>query len=353
MTRLKVATVGAGFFSRYHYDGWVRIADAELVGLACARDRARAEAVARQHNVGKVFQDVEEMLEATRPDILDIITPPATHERFVEAALARGIHVICQKPLAPDLAAARRIAARAEAAAPRVVVHENWRFKPWFREIRRLLEAGEIGEVHGAAFRLRTGDGQGPRAYLDRQPYFQEMPRFLIHETGIHLIDCFRFLFGEIAAVSARLRRLNPAIAGEDAGIVLIDFASGAAGILDGNRLVDHEAENTRLTAGEMLVEGAHGQIRLLGSGDIEIRKPGARFRRHAYTWENRGYAGDCVHALQRHVTAHLLHGAPLENTVADYLPNLHVEEACYRSHASGRRVEIGEIAAEEKNHAQ
>ena len=53
------------------------------------------------------------------------------------------------------------------------------------------------------------------------------MPRFLIHETAIHLIDTFRFLLGEVSGVSARLRQLNTHIQGEgDAGLVLFEFAS-------------------------------------------------------------------------------------------------------------------------------
>jgi D-apiose dehydrogenase len=88
----------------------------------------------------------------------------------------------------------------------KLIVHENFRFMPWFRETKRLVEAGKVGTPLHVAFTLRPGDGQGPAAYLDRQPYFRSMPRFLIHETGIHLIDVFRYLFGEIAAPSVLLR---------------------------------------------------------------------------------------------------------------------------------------------------
>ncbi|MEZ5906603.1 MAG: hypothetical protein R3C69_16410 [Geminicoccaceae bacterium] len=91
-------------------------------------------------------------------------------------------------------------------------------------EIRRQLEGRANRRLFQASFRLRTGDGQGPRAYLDRQPYFQQMGRFLVHETAIHFIDVFRFLLGEPEAVLARLVRLNPAIAGEDAGVIF-EFA--------------------------------------------------------------------------------------------------------------------------------
>lgn len=71
---------------------------------------------------------------------------------------------------------------------------------------------------------------------MERQPYFQTMEKFLVHETAIHLIDVFRFLLKEEpSAVYAALRRLNPAIKGEDAGMMLFDFPSGARAVFDGS----------------------------------------------------------------------------------------------------------------------
>jgi predicted dehydrogenase len=62
------------------------------------------------------------------------------------------------------------------------MVHENFRFQPWHREIKRLLVQDSIGDrLHSLTFRSRPGDGWGERAYLDRQPYFRDMPRFLIY----------------------------------------------------------------------------------------------------------------------------------------------------------------------------
>ena len=216
------------------------------------------------------------------------------------------------------------------------MVHENFRFMPWYREARRFLDEVAPGQVTHIAFRLRPGDGQGPRAHLDPQPYFQAMPRFLVHETAIHLIDVFRYLGGEVAGVFAHLRRLNPAIRGEDAGYVVFDFASGAAGLFDGNRLTGFAAANPRLTMGEMLLEGAGATLRLDGFGRLWLKPHKGAEREHAYDWQNRGYGGDSVCALQRHVIAHLRDGAPLENSGAAYLRNLEVEEAIYRSAGSG-----------------
>jgi predicted dehydrogenase len=222
------------------------------------------------------------------------------------------------------------------------VVHENFRFQPWHREARRLLRAGALGEPYQVSFRLRPGDGQGPEAYLDRQPYFQTMQRFLVHETAIHQIDSFRFLMGEVAEVTAWLKRLNPAIAGEDAGIILFEFASGARGLFDGNRLVDHPAENRRLTMGEMLIEGSEAVLRLDGDGRLFLRARGGNDEKEVtYEWQDRGFGGDCVHAFQRHVVDHILGRGELLNSGADYLANLRVERAVYDSDRLGRRIRL------------
>jgi predicted dehydrogenase len=281
------------------------------------------------------------MLDETKPDLVDIITTPERHAELVRLAAARRIPMICQKPLAPSLDDARAMVEAARWADTLLVAHENWRFRPWNREVARLIRGGAIGEPYNATFRMRPGDGQGPSAYLDRQPYFQKMPRFLIHETGIHMIDVFRFLMGEIVGVSARLRKLNPVIAGEDAGLVIFDFANGAAGLLDGNRLADFEAANTRLTMGEMLIEGSDGSIRLDGEARLWLRRRGQAQAEHAYDWNRRGYAGDSVHALQAHVVAHLREGTPLENTGAEYLRAVEVEAAIYRAHDEGRHITL------------
>jgi hypothetical protein len=136
--------------------------------------------------------------------------------------------------------------------------------------------------------------------------------------------------------VFARLRRLNPQIRGEDAGYVLLDFASGAAGLLDGNRLVDFVADNPRLTMGELWLEGTGGTLRLDGFGRLWLKPHGGEERAHPYEWQDVGFGGDAVLALQHHVVDHLRDGAPLENAGTAYLRNLEIEVAIYRSAESG-----------------
>jgi D-apiose dehydrogenase len=338
MDHVHVAGVGAGYFSRFHLEGWRDVAGAQVVAW-CDTDAARLDAAAREFGIARTFSDVDAMLDAVDCDLLDIVTPPPSHAALVARAHERRIPVICQKPLTPSWTQSLALADAAQRSGTLCVVHENFRFQPWYREARRLIDAGSLGAVHSVAFRLRPGDGQGPRAYLDRQPYFQQMPRLLVVETAIHWIDTFRFLMGEVEAISARLRRINPAIAGEDAGYLLFEFDGGATGLFDGNRLNDHVAQDPRRTMGEMWLEGSAGVLRLDGDARLFFKPHHGPEAEHRYDRGPATFGGGCCAALQRHVVAHLLHGAPVENTIADYLVNLRVQEAAYESHACGRRI--------------
>ncbi|WP_108659182.1 Gfo/Idh/MocA family protein [Acuticoccus kandeliae] len=338
---LKVVTIGAGYFSRFHHDGWARMDRVNLAAV-CDADRAKAEAYAREFGVPAVYTDPAEMIAAEKPDLVDIITPPATHKALIEMTAAAGIDTICQKAFCRTLDEAREAVEIARAAGILLVVHENFRFSPWFVEIRRLIDTGAFGDIFGLSFRLRPGDGQGPRAYLDRQPYFQTMDRFLIHETAIHFIDTFRYLLGEPQSVYADLRRLNPAIVGEDSGIFVMDHGGGVRALFDGNRLSDHPADNRRLTMGELFLDGSKMALWLDGYGKLFTRPFGTNdWVPHDYEWQEIGFAGDAVRATEAHIVAHILDGAPLHNSAADYIANLVIEDAIYRSSAEGRRIAL------------
>ena len=340
MAKLRIAGIGAGYFSRFHLEGWRDVAEVEIVAW-CDLDPAKAEALAREFGVRRTFVDATAMLDALAPDVVDIVTPPPAHAGLVALAHGRGIPVICQKPMAPSWPESAALADAVDHSGLLCVIHENFRFQPWYREARRLLAAGTLGAPHAITFRLRPGDGQGPRAYLDRQPYFQTMPRLLVVETAIHWIDTFRFLLGDVAAITARLRRMNPAITGEDAGYLIFEFADGVTGLFDGNRCNDHVAANPRRTMGEMWLEGSAGVLRLDGDARLWWKPHHGDEHEHVYDRGPETFGGGCCGALQRHVVAHLLHGSPVENTARDYLANLRVQEAAYDSHATGRRIAL------------
>jgi D-apiose dehydrogenase len=343
MTRkLRLATLGAGYFSQFHYRAWQRLEGVNLVGV-CDRDGDRALRTAAGFPGARAYSDLAQMLDTETPDLLDIIIPPAGHVEAIRAGAARGIDMICQKPFCGSLAAAEDATEIAEAAGVTLIVHENFRFQPWYEKLRSVLASGEMGKVLGATFRLRPGDGRGQDAYLDRQPYFRDMKRFMVHETGIHYVDVFRSMFGEVEAVTARLRRLNPAIAGEDAGLVILEMSEGVTAVLDANRLVDHKATNRRRTLGEMAVETEGGVLSVTGDGEVLLRRHGRNETEALeFMWEDRDFGGDCVYRTQAAALAALTGTAPAINTARQYLSNLRVEEAIYASDSEGRRVVIG-----------
>ncbi|MGB0497608.1 MAG: Gfo/Idh/MocA family protein [Rubricella sp.] len=331
-----VGLIGAGYFASYHADAWARIPGAHLAAVA-DRDKAKAAAL------GPAFTDADDMMARVCPDIVDIATPSSTHLAMIHAALARRPRaIICQKPFCADLHEAEHAANLAADADVPLIVHENFRFQPWYRTLKRLIAGGSLGHVHQLHFRFRTGDGRGADAYSARQPYFREMPRFLIHETGIHWIDTFRFLLGEPQAISADLRRINPVIAGEDAGSFTFHYASGTRATFDGDRTLDAGAKDPRLTFGTLLLEAEAASIRLDTDGSLHRRAFGGRdWIEIGAPVAAQGFAGDCVHALQSHVVSALAGKGSLENTARAYLRNLVLEEAIYAANRTRRTVRL------------
>ena len=342
MSTVSVACVGAGYFSRFHYEAWSRITNVAIVG---AMDQRLESA---QDTGYEAFDNLPSMLQKTQPQLLDIITPPATHLAFIRQALEYGVKaMICQKPFCASLNEAQEATKLCAEANIPLIIHENFRFQPWYRYIKETIQADAIGSVHQLTFRLRTGDGQGDDAYMDRQPYFQTMPQLLIHETGVHWIDTFRYLLGNPLSVYADLRKMNPVIAGEDAGYMVFEFEQGVRALFDGNRHLDHAARNHRMTLGECLVEGTKGTLQLLGDGSVHHRIFGeveASTVLQAQDWP--GFAGDCVFALQNHVISALLTGSALENTAEEYLAVLKIEAAVYQSAEEHRRIGITDLTA-------
>lgn len=334
---LRVACLGAGYFAQFHHDGWQRLSEATLVGVA-DQNLARAKATGYP-----AFSDLSAMLSATEPDILDIVVPPAAHVSAIQTALAHGVKtIICQKPFCGNLEDAAAITSAANATGATLIVHENFRFQPWFRAVKSAISDGAIGTPLQATWRLRPGDGQGPDAYLARQAYFQTMPRFLIHETGVHYIDVFRYLFDNPTDVYADLRKVNPVIAGEDAGYVTFDHPTGVRCVLDANRCLDHSATNTRCTMGEGLFEGTDGTLTIQGDGSVHLREFGSVYLQMILpSNQSPNFGGDCTYNLQAHVLGSFFGKVPLENTAEDYLYVLQIADAIYRSAGQGRKVKL------------
>jgi D-apiose dehydrogenase len=324
MGTLRGAIAGCGFFGNIQIEAWRRMPDVELVA-ACDPMLERAQAAAR-----RAYTDAAEMLDRERPDFVDIATRPDTHLPLVRMAVERGIAAIVQKPLAENLEQAREMIALVEGAGARVMVHENWRWQPWYREVKRRIEGGDIGEPLTYMFRIRQRDGLGENPFPN-QPYFREMPRLLIYETLIHPIDTSRFLFGEVASLQAFAKRHNARIAGEDRAVVLLNHGS-VDGVIDGSRYTNPEPAGPAM--GDSVFEGTEGVLRVLANGEVYA---GARLlTKHA---TDVGYKGDSVRATQQHFIDCLRSGAKFETGVREYFGSFAAVEAAYASAAEGRAI--------------
>ncbi len=336
MSQLKGAVIGAGYFSHFHFDAWNRIDEVDLVAC-CDVELSKVKAVAEQYEVPNVYTDYRTMLDEHDFDFVDIITRPDTHLAIVQEVASRGTAMICQKPLAPNVDEVRQVIQAANIAGVRFMVHENFRFQPWYREIKTLFKSGVIGDkLHTLTARNRMGDGWGDDAYLARQPYFQTMKKFLIFEAGIHSIDTFRYLAGEISQAWCVHRKLNPVIAGEDTALGIFQFENEGMGIYDASRFNESTSENPRYTFGELSVEANGGTIRLYDDARITIQPLGEAEREHAYSPSRHGFAGDCVYQTQRHFVDGLLNEQPFETDANSYAKSIAVQEAMYRSAQSG-----------------
>jgi predicted dehydrogenase len=336
MKKYKGVCIGAGYFGRFQYEAWNRIPEVDITAL-CNSNPDRAKYIIDNYYIKNHYTDYREMLEKEKPDFVDIITPPSTHLEMCKVAADLGIHIICQKPLAPTLDEAIEIVEYSQKAGIRFMVHENWRFQPWHREIKKLVNKGLIGDqLFSLNFRMRMGDGWGENAYIPRQPYFRDYPKLLIYETGVHFIDTYRYLAGEIHRVYEKLRKLNPIIAGEYCGFVHFEFESGAQGIYDANRYNESNFTHPRYTFGEFLVEGNKGSIRLYSDGRLTVQKLGDKEHDHHYRHVQINFAGDCVYTTQRHFTDRMISGEEFETNGPEYLRTLAVQEAIYKSADSG-----------------
>ncbi|HEU4699648.1 MAG TPA: NAD-dependent epimerase/dehydratase family protein [Gemmatimonadales bacterium] len=148
---LRVAVVGAGLISDLHIQGVRQLDVARLVAVVDA-DRERAAAKAAQYGIPGVYTALDAMLAAERPDVVHVLTPPATHADLCVAALEAGADVYVEKPMALTVADCDRMVEAAARTGRRLCVGHSLVFDPLMRQALAALRAGEIGDVvHAAA----------------------------------------------------------------------------------------------------------------------------------------------------------------------------------------------------------
>ena len=337
---IRIACIGAGYFAQFHVEAWSRLNEVELVAL-CDVDAKKAQALADTYAVPTTCAGIDELLDRVEVDFVDIITPPTTHAALIDQISSKGINIICQKPFTSSLEEAGKMVQLAQDRNVQLYIHENFRFQPWYRKIKGLKEQGTLGELHSIELKLRTGDGWGQDAYLSRQPYFRTMPRLFMYETGIHYIDVFRYLHGEIVEVYAKLKTLNSNIKGEDQALVVFTFADGTTALLDANRYNESDTDDPRYTFGKITLEGSKGAVYIESDSTLFYKPLGEQRVQVEYERSNVNFAGDCVfHAQSAMMTAYKGQ-FNFETRAEVYLRNMAILEAVYESAETNLPVKV------------
>jgi predicted dehydrogenase len=337
---IRVGLAGCGWMAPFHLQGWRSLPDIELAGL-CDREEARARELTSRFDVPWAGGDAIRMMDECRLDVLDVAATPEAHKELTLAALDRGIHVVCQKPLAPALADAREMVRRAEQRGRALYVNEMLRFCPWYVRVKALLEAGAIGRLGFARIFCRTAAMMevGPDRLVQYgfRHFLKSQERLIVIEETIHYLDVARYLFGDPLSLYAATGRLSPAVKGEDSVAIMLQY--GDLTVLVDNSWSAHGPPRSGLEiegdSGALLL--SHGKVLELHSGRTGSLE--SRWDFDGRPWDE--LRADLFAALFRDFLGVIRKGQDLTAQARDNLKTLRLVLAAYESAAGGVAVAL------------
>lgn len=235
MRKLRLGIIGTGVAARLlHWPALKELSACyQVVGLA-NRTRAKALELARLAGVPEeaVYEDYCELLKRGDLDVVDILLPPQMNRVVAEAAAQRGLHVICEKPIAVTLEDAQAIAGLPDRYGVQVLIAENFRYEELVQETRRLLDEGCIGRPFLLSYEYTQY--VPPDDLISRRPWRQSPAHAggIFSDHGVHMIDVLRYLLGDVESVQVMACDLHPDCVGLDTAVYNLTFASGALGAI-------------------------------------------------------------------------------------------------------------------------
>lgn len=283
-----------------------------------------------------IYPSIGSATDAVAIDFVDICTPTATHRALVLDALARGLHVFCEKPVAVAADEARELAAAARAAGRVLFPCHQYRQNPAWVALRKVLDSGAIGRWHLAEFHVYRAEAD-KGAIADAVPWRGRKENSLggvLLDHGTHLLYLLLDVGGMPAAVEAHLSILgHSSYDVEDTAHVLLDY---------GNRLATmtltwagRERENRiRFIGDQGMVEWVGGVLRVVRRDGHEERTDfSAQLQKSEYAgWMSR-ILGNFADAIDR---------GESESSLTEIEQVATLLEAAYRSAAEGTRIGLG-----------
>ncbi|HXW91521.1 MAG TPA: Gfo/Idh/MocA family oxidoreductase [Terriglobales bacterium] len=240
MAKLNVAMIGCGFMGRAHSNAFRQVGcffdmPYELrPRVACARKPDVVENFARQWGWEEAQTDWQSVVTRKDIDVVDIGVPNHLHAPIALAAAQAGKIVLCEKPLAMNLAEAERMAAAARKVA--TLVWFNYRRVPAIALAKQLVEQGKIGKpYHYRATYLQSWGGDPDRAGVWRFRR-SEAGSGVVGDLLSHALDLALLLNGTITEVSSLMQTFVPNREVDDAVLLLARFANGSIGSFEATR---------------------------------------------------------------------------------------------------------------------
>ncbi len=340
MADLRVGIFGTGFWSNFQIPAWFEVGGVKITALY-NRTVAKAERVAEKFHLADahVYADPEELLRTEKIDFMDIITEIDAHAPLVQLAARYKLPVICQKPMAPDLATAERMVAVCRTAGVPFFVHENFRWQTPIRALKQALDQGHIGRPFRAQLSFLTGF-----PVFDNQPFMKTLEHLIITDLGSHQLDLSRFLFGEATRLYCQTHQVQSNLRGEDAATIVLDTA-GHTTVIIRMAYAGNPVENDHFPQTTVFVEGEKGTLELSADYWLRITTQAGTLSKRVppphYTWADPHY--DVVHASIVPCNADLLKTlkgeGQAETTAEDNLKTVKLVFASYDLAASGKAI--------------
>lgn len=234
----------------------------EIVALA-ARNEVRLAELGKQYGIKHLFTDWEAMIASGEIDAVIVATPDQHHHEITMAALAAGLHVMCEKPLAMNATDAGEMLKAAENSGLIHNVMFTWRNLPLHRKVKELLDAGTVGEVYHFDLRFMMGWARGLQ-YTWRLD--GEQGTGSLGDLGTHEVDLTRWFLGDVASVYSDVefseKRFHdtgePVVPTNDSSMMLLELKSGAKGVVTTSMVFE---QGDREMEQRVLIYGSEGSI--------------------------------------------------------------------------------------------
>jgi predicted dehydrogenase len=339
MKKLKFAVLGCGFWSQFQLGGWKELHEAECVALY-NRTLSKADDLAGRFGIPHTYDDADEMMQKEELDFVDIITDVDTHPKFVELAAKHRKHVICQKPMAPSFAIAKKMMQVTREAGVRFYVHENYRWQPQIRRMKQIIDSGVIGKpfrcnsLWNTAFPL-----------FKTQPFLADLKQFALTDQGSHQFDVLRYLFGEADTIFTQIQTVNPTIKGEDVATSMLRMKNGMVCIQQISFSSPLEKEVFPQVL--LVVEGDRGSVRLDPGYNFAITSGNKTtyesMTMQKYDWQTERLEPEppAIVACNNDILQDLLGKSKAETSAEDNFETVRLVWAAYESANSGNYVVI------------